>query len=92
MKVLAGTGVRVAKKNPERTESGTRLGGPAPAPSAVRVSAGESDSLGKMDGYEGSAPSIPVWKTGVCLSTPIPEGMESRTGIAPVFAVLQTAA
>src|SRR2546430_11839249 len=26
----------------------------------------------EMDGHEGSAPSTPVWKTGVCLSTPIP--------------------
>jgi len=25
-----------------------------------------------MDGHEGSAPSTPVWKTGVCLSTPMP--------------------
>jgi len=26
-----------------------------------------------MDGHEGSAPSIPVWKTGVYLSTLMPE-------------------
>ncbi len=26
-----------------------------------------------MDGHEGSAPSTPVWKTGVCLSTLMPE-------------------
>jgi hypothetical protein len=30
-------------------------------------------SLNDLDGHEGSAPSIPVWKTGVCLSTPMPE-------------------
>src|SRR5436309_10592928 len=37
-----------------------------------------------MDGHEGSAPSIPVWKTGVCLSTLMLENeigvpCESRT-------------
>jgi hypothetical protein len=26
-----------------------------------------------MDGHEGSAPSTPAWKTGVCLSTPMPD-------------------
>jgi hypothetical protein len=45
-----------------------------------------------MDGHEGSAPSIPVWKTGVYLSTLMPGEMESRAGIAPASAVLQTAA
>jgi hypothetical protein len=29
----------------------------------------------EMDGHGGSAPSIPVWKTGVCLSTLMPEEM-----------------
>jgi hypothetical protein len=33
---LTGTGVRVAERNPKRTESGTRSGGSAPAPSTVR--------------------------------------------------------
>jgi hypothetical protein len=46
----------------------------------------------EMDGHEGSAPFTPVWKTGVCLSTPMPGEMESRAGIAPASAVLQTAA
>ena len=46
----------------------------------------------EMDGHEGSAPSIPVWKTGVCLSTLMPEELESRAGIAPAFAALQAAA
>ena len=32
-------------------------------------------TLKQMDGHEGSAPSIPVWKTGVCLSTPMPGEM-----------------
>ena len=27
-----------------------------------------------MDGHEGGAPSTPVWKTGVCLSTPLTSG------------------
>ena len=48
--------------------------------------------VAEMDGHEGSAPSTPVWKTGVCLSTPMPGKMESRAGIAPASAVLQTAA
>jgi hypothetical protein len=41
----------------------------------------------------GIAPSIPTWKAGVYLSTPMLETkLESRKGIAPLFAVLQTAA
>ena len=89
---LAGTGVRVAKKNPKRTESGTRLVAVRQHLRPCGVSAGKPDSLGKMDGHEGSAPSTPVWKTDVCLSTPMPEGMESRAGIAPASAALQAAA
>ena len=46
----------------------------------------------EMDEHQGSAPCIPVWKTGVYLSTPMPDEMESRAGIAPASAVLQTAA
>ena len=42
--------------------------------------------------HESNALSIPVWKTGVCLSTLMPEEMESRAGIAPAFAALQAAA
>ena len=45
-----------------------------------------------MDGHVGSAPTIPVWKTGVYLSTLMPDEMESRAGVAPTYAVLQTAA
>jgi hypothetical protein len=41
--------------------------------------------------HQGIAPCIPVWKTGVYLSTPMLEKMESRAGIAPASAVLQTA-
>ena len=37
----------------------------------------------EMDGHVGSAPTIPVWKTDVCLSTLMPEEMESRAGVAP---------
>ena len=40
----------------------------------------------------GIAPSIPVWKTGVYLSTPMLEKLESRVRFALTFAVLQTAA
>jgi hypothetical protein len=29
----------------------------------------------EMDGHVGSAPTIPVWKTGVCLSTLTPDEM-----------------
>ena len=46
----------------------------------------------EMDGHVGSAPTIPVWKTGVYLSALMPEEMESRAGIAPAFAALQAAA
>ena len=45
-----------------------------------------------MDGHEGIARAIPVWKTGVYLSTLMPGEMESRAGIAPAFAALQAAA
>ena len=45
----------------------------------------------KMVEHQGNAPGTPVWKTGVCLSTPMLE-MESRAGFAPASAVLQTAA
>ena len=83
---LTGTGVRVAKKNPKRTESGTR-----PLLRPCGVSAGGPDSLGKVDGHESNALSISVWKTDVCLSTPMPEEMESRAGIAPASAALQAA-
>ena len=76
---LTGTGIRVAKKNPKRTESGTSL-------VAVRK------HLGKMDWHESSAPSTPVWKTGVFLSTPMPEEMESRAGTAPTAVALQSTA
>ena len=47
----------------------------------------------KLVEHLGIATSIPVWKTGVYLSTPMLETkLESRKGIAPLFAVLQTAA
>ena len=45
----------------------------------------------EMDEHQGSAPCIPVWKTGVYLSTPMLEERESRAGIAPAFAPLQDA-
>jgi len=64
--VLADTGIRVAKRFPKRTESGTR-----PLLRPCEASVGTPDSLGKMDEHQGSAPCIPVWKTGVYLSTPM---------------------
>ena len=45
----------------------------------------------KVVEHQGNAPCIPVWKTGVCLSTPMLE-LESRAGFAPASAVLRTAA
>ena len=57
-----------------------------------KVLTGTGVRVAKMDGHEGSAPSTPVWKTGMCLSTPMPEEMESRAGIAPASAALQAAA
>jgi hypothetical protein len=63
-----------ALKNPKRTESGFRHGGRAQAPSTVRALCRQTRFTWEMvDGHEGSAPSIPVWKTDVCLSTPMPE-------------------
>ena len=59
------------EKKPKRTESGTR-----PLLRPCGVSADRPDSLGKMDGHESNALSIPVWKTGVYLSTPMPEEIE----------------
>jgi hypothetical protein len=85
--VLTGTGVRAAKNNPKRTESSTRQ-----LLRPCEVSAGGPDSLVKVDGHESNALSISVWKTGVYLSTPMPEEMESRAGIAPASAALQAAA
>ncbi len=45
-----------------------------------------------MDGHVGNAPTIPVWKTGVYLSTLMLGEMESRVRFALTYAVLQTAA
>ena len=56
------------------------------------VLAGTGVRVARMVEHQGIAPCNPAWKAGVYLSTPMLEEMESRTGIAPVFAVLQTAA
>ena len=86
--VLIATGIsHRGKRKPKRTESGVRP--------LLRPCGGlyrRTRFTWEMDGHEGSAPSTPVWKTGVCLSTPMPGEMESRAGIAPASAVLQTAA
>ncbi len=39
---------------------------------ACEVLTGTGVRVAKMVGHQGSAPCIPVWKTGVCLSTPMP--------------------
>src|SRR6266566_8071531 len=74
---------------PQRTEPGIRT-----LLRPCQVSAGTPGSTGEneMVEHQGIAPCIPVWKTGVYLSTPMLEKMESRAGIAPASAVLQTAA
>ena len=91
--VLIDTGIsHRGKKIPKRTESNVRPGGRAQAPSTVRGLCRGNRFTWEMDGHEGSAPSTSVWKTGVCLSTPMPEEMESRAGIAPASAALQAAA
>ena len=48
--------------------------------------------LGKMVEHQGIAPSIPAWKAGVYLPTPLLGEMESRAGVAPACVVLQTTA
>jgi hypothetical protein len=59
---------------------------------ACEVLTGTGVRIARMVEHQGIAPCNPAWKAGVYLSTPMLEEMESRTGIAPVFAVLQTAA
>jgi hypothetical protein len=54
---------------------------------ACEVLTGTGIRIATTDGREGSAHSTPVWKTGACLSTPMPEEMEFPTGIGPVSAV-----
>jgi hypothetical protein len=48
---------------------------------ACDVLAGTGVRVAEMVEHQGIAPCIPVWKTGVCLSTLMPDEMESRTGI-----------
>ncbi len=59
---------------------------------ACEVLTGTGVRVARMVEHQGIAPCNPAWKAGVYLSTPMLEEMESRTGIAPVSAVLQTAA
>ena len=64
---------------------------------ACEVLAGTGVRVARMVEHRGIAPRNPAWKVlanghGVYQSTPMLEEMESRTGIAPVSAVLQTAA
>src|ERR1022692_4970445 len=58
------------KKTPQRTEPGIR-----PLLRPCEVSAGTPGSTGEneMVEHQGIAPCIPVWKTGVYLSTPMLE-------------------
>ena len=61
---------------------------------AIRSSERESERPSVAESY-GGHPSLlgsEGWKTGVYLSTPMLGEMESRAGIAPASAVLQTAA
>ena len=59
---------------------------------ACKVLTGTGVRVAEMVEHQGIAPCIPVWKTGVCLSTPMLEELESRAGIAPASAALQAAA
>ena len=86
--VLTGTGISHRGK---RESQAHRIGHPA-ITSTVRGLCRRNRFTWEMDGHEGSAPSIPVWKTGVCLSTPMPGKMESRARIALAYVVLQTTA
>ena len=81
--VLIVTGIsHRGNKNPKRTESGVRPGGRAQAPSTVRGLCRRNRFDWEMVGHQGIAPCIPVWKTGVCLSTLMPEEVESRARVA----------
>jgi len=60
--------LRTEKRSPKRTEFGVRASGRVLTPAVNQIHLEM-----EMDGHEGSAPSIPVWKTGVCLSTSMPE-------------------
>ena len=88
--VLIDTGIsHRGKKNPKRTESDVR-----PLLRPCGVSAGTAGSIGEkeMVEHQGIAPCIAVWKTGVCLSTPMPGKLESRARVALAWVVLQTTA
>ena len=74
--VLADTGISRRVKWTERRVS-------LPLDLAPEASASLLGYTLEMDGHVGSAPTIPVWKTGVYLSTPMPEEMESRAGVTP---------
>ena len=65
--VLTGTGVRVAKMD--------RAAGNAPAWSCSRSKRLTFRLHSEMVEHQGSAPCIPVWKTGVYLSTPMLVGI-----------------
>ena len=74
--ILTGTGISRRVKWTERRVT-------LPLDLAPEASASLLGYTLKMDGHVGSAPTIPVWKTGVCLSTLMPEEMESRAGVTP---------
>ena len=59
---------------------------------ACEVLTGTGVRVARMVEHQGIAPRNPAWKAGMYLSTPMLAEMESRAGIAPAFAVLQTAA
>jgi hypothetical protein len=66
--ILTGTGISRRESIPKRTELGVR-----PLLRPCEASVGTPGSLGKLVEHQGSAPCIPVWKTGVYLSTPMLE-------------------
>ena len=68
------------KKTPQRTERGIQ-----PLLRPCEVSAGTPGSTGEneMVEHQGIAPCIPVWKTGVYLSTPNNTRLSPLTSFSP---------
>lgn len=85
--VLTDTGISRRKKDSQAH----RIRFPA-ITSTVRGLCQQTGSAWEMDGHESNALSTPVWKTGVCLSTPVPDKMESRARVSLAYVVLQTTA
>jgi len=69
---LTGTGVRIAETL-ERRSPNRRVDIPEDL-----VQPNRSSALRKVDGHKSNALSISVWKTDVCLSTPMPKEAARR--------------